>query len=327
VVTYAGSPKAGDADRQFEILARTRSTMFATGAAYLSLVEKSGLVPADRWDLACLRSILSTGSPLPDSTWQWVHRAVKPDVHLGSDTGGTDICSGFIGSNPLEPVYLGELQGPLLGVDVQAWDDDGRQVLSEVGEMVIRQPMPSMPIHLWNDPDGTRYRDTYFVEFPGMWVQGDWITETERGGFIVHGRSDATLNRAGVRLGSADIYAALQHVPEIAQSMVIGVEHDTGYYMPLFVELAAGAELTNDLRQKITRTIREHASARHVPDEIIATPGIPLTHAGKRIEVPVKRLFTGQAATEAVNIGSLTNPETVNFFARQATAFLARQHR
>lgn len=326
VVTYAGSPKAGDADRQFEIIARTRSTMFATGAAYLSLVEKSGLIPAERWDLSCLRSILSTGSPLPDSTWQWVHRAVKTDVHLGSDTGGTDICSGFIGSNPLEPVYLGELQGPLLGVDVQAWGDDGRQVLGEVGEMVIRQPMPSMPIHLWNDPDGTRYHDTYFSAFPGVWVQGDWITETARGGFIVHGRSDATLNRAGVRLGSADIYAALQHVPEVAQSMVIGVEHGTGYYMPLFVELAAGAELTDDLRQSIIATIREHASARHVPDEIIAAPGIPLTHAGKRIEVPIKRLFTGRTPAEAVNIGSLTNPETVDFFVHQATAFLAHQH-
>jgi acetoacetyl-CoA synthetase len=323
VVTYSGSPKAGDADRQFEILARTGATMFAAGAAYLSLVEKSGLVPAERWDLSALRAILSTGSPLPDSTWQWVHRAVKPDVHLGSDSGGTDICSGFVGSNPLEPVRLGELQGPLLGVDVQAWDEDGRRVIGEVGEMVIRQPMPSMPLRLWNDPDGARYRETYFSTFPGAWVQGDWITETERGTIIVHGRSDATLNRAGVRLGSSDIYAAMQLIPEVVQSMVVGVERPGGYYMPLFVELADGTELTGELRERINRTIRATASARHVPDEIIAAPGIPVTHAGKRIEVPVKRMFSGRAPEEVVNTGSLANPETVDFFVDRARAFQA----
>jgi acetoacetyl-CoA synthetase len=323
VVTYSGSPKAGDADRQFEILARTGATMFATGAAYLSLVEKSGLVPADRWDLSALRAILSTGSPLPDSTWQWVHRAVKPDVHLGSDSGGTDICSGFVGSNPLEPVRLGELQGPLLGVDVQAWGEDGRRVIGEVGEMVIRQPMPSMPLRLWNDPDGARYRETYFATFPSVWVQGDWITETERGTIVVHGRSDATLNRSGVRLGSSDIYAALQLIPEVVQSMVIGVEHPGGYYMPLFVQLADGAELTEELRERINRTIRSTASARHVPDEIIPAPGIPVTHAGKRIEVPVKRMFTGRAPADVVNTGSLANPETVDFFVERARAFQA----
>lgn len=323
VVTYSGSPKAGDADRQFEVLARTGATMFATGAAYLSLVEKSGLVPAQRWDLSALRAILSTGSPLPDSTWQWVHRAVKPDVHLGSDSGGTDICSGFVGSNPLEPVRLGELQGPLLGVDVQAWDEDGRRVIGEVGEMVIRQPMPSMPLRLWNDPDGARYRETYFSTFPSVWVQGDWITETERGTVIVHGRSDATLNRAGVRLGSSDIYAAMQLIPEVVQSMVIGVERPGGYYMPLFVELADGTELTGELRERINSTIRATASARHVPDEIITAPGIPVTHAGKRIEVPVKRMFTGRAPDEVVNTGSLANPETVGFFVDRARAFQA----
>ncbi|MDI3329962.1 MAG: acetoacetate--CoA ligase [Micrococcus sp.] len=323
VVTYSGSPKAGDADRQFEILARTKATMFATGAAYLSLVEKSGLVPAERWDLSALRAILSTGSPLPDSTWQWVHSAVKPDVHLGSDSGGTDICSGFVGSNPLEPVRLGELQGPLLGVDVQAWNEDGQRVIGEVGEMVIRQPMPSMPLRLWNDPDGARYRETYFSTYPGVWVQGDWITETERGTIIVHGRSDATLNRSGVRLGSSDIYAALQLIPEVVQSMVIGVEHPGGYYMPLFVELAEGAELTDELRERINRTIRSTASARHVPDQIIAAPGIPVTHAGKRIEVPVKRMFTGRAPQDVVNTGSLANPETVPFFVDRARAFQA----
>lgn len=321
VVTYAGSPKAGDADRQFEIIERTGATMFATGAAYLSLVEKSGLVPGRRWDLSRLRSILSTGSPLPDSTWQWVHEAVRAQVHLGSDSGGTDICSGFIGSNPLEPVHRGELQGPLLGVDVQVWDDSGERVRGEVGEMVIRQPMPSMPVGLWNDPDGSRYRDTYFSVFPGAWVQGDWITETERGGFVVHGRSDATLNRQGVRLGSADLYSALQHVPEVVQSMVLGIEEPGGYYMPLYVQLAPGAELTEELDARIRRTIRERASARHVPDAILTAPGIPVTHAGKRIEVPLKRVFTGRPAEQAVNLGSVANPEAVDFFLAEAAAY------
>ncbi|MEV4902090.1 acetoacetate--CoA ligase [Citricoccus sp. NPDC055426] len=321
VVTYSGSPKAGDADRQFEIIERTGATMFATGAAYLSLVEKSGLVPGQRWDLSRLRSILSTGSPLPDSTWQWVHEAVRDQVHLGSDTGGTDICSGFIGSNPLEPVHLGELQGPLLGVDVQVWNEDGERVRGEVGEMVIRQPMPSMPVGLWNDPDGTRYRDTYFSVFPGSWVQGDWITETERGGFVVHGRSDATLNRQGVRLGSADIYSALQHVPEVVQSMVLGIEEPGGYYMPLYVQLAEGTELTAELEERIRRTIRERASARHVPDAVLTAPGVPVTHAGKRIEVPLKRVFTGRPAEQAINRGSLANPEAVEFFLTEAAAY------
>ncbi len=324
VVTYSGSPKAGDADRQFEIIDRTGATMFATGAAYLSLVEKSGLVPGERWDLSRLRNILSTGSPLPDSTWQWVHDAVRREVHLGSDTGGTDICSGFIGSNLLEPVHLGELQGPLLAVDVQVWDDAGQRVYGEVGEMVIRQPMPSMPVALWNDPDGSRYRDTYFSVFPGAWVQGDWITETERGGFVVHGRSDATLNRQGVRLGSADIYSALQHVPEVVQSMVLGIEEPGGYYMPLYVQLAEGAELTEELDARIRSTIRQYASARHVPDVVKVAPGVPVTHAGKRIEVPLKRVFTGRPAEQAVNRGSLANPETVAFYVEEAAAYRAR---
>lgn len=331
VVTYPGSPTFARKDRQFEIIARTGATMFATGAAYLSLVEKAGFQPGRYWDLSRLRSILSTGSPLPDSTWLWVHEDVKADVHLGSDTGGTDICSGFIGSNPLEPVHLGELQGPQLGVAVEARAEDGHKVIGKVGEMIIHRPMPSMPVCFWNDEDGSKYHASYFQKFPGVWAQGDWITETESGTFIVHGRSDATLNRQGVRMGSADIYAALQHVPEIRDALVIGLEQpEGGYYMPLFVVLDDNTKLTDKLKAEIRTTIRHHTSARHVPDEIIAAPAVPITHAQKRVEVPIKKLFAGYPPDAALNRGSLANPESIDWYITQARNYVEssvlRQH-
>ncbi len=326
VVTYGGSPLFGSPDRQFNIIARTRTTMFATGAAYLSLVEKSGLEPGRTHDLAALASVMSTGSPLPSSTWRWFHDHVKHDVHLGSDSGGTDVCSGFVGSNPLEAVHLGEIQGPLLGVAVEAWSEQGRRVVGEVGEMVITRPMPSMPLFFWGD-DGSRYRSSYFEKFPGIWTQGDWITETVDGAFVVHGRSDATLNRAGVRLGSADIYAALQYLPEVRESVVIGLEQpDGGYYMALFVVLGDGCQFNEELKERIRQTIRERASARHVPDEIILAPAIPVTHAQKKIEVPLKRLFAGQSPDTAINRGSLANPESIDWFIERAERYLAGSH-
>jgi acetoacetyl-CoA synthetase len=319
VVTYAGSPTYGRADRQFDIIARTGTTIFATGAAYLSRVQSAELSPRRDWDLSQLRSIMSTGSPLPDSTWQWVHEHVKADVHLGSDSGGTEICSAFIGSNPLEPVHLGRLQGPELGVAVQAWDDSGARVIGEVGEMVITRPLPSMPVALWNDPDGARYSAAYFERFPGVWTHGDWITETPEGEFIVHGRSDATLNRGGVRLGSSDIYAALEPVAEVLDALVVGAEEpDGGYYMPLFVVLAHDAELTDELATRINAIIREQTSPRHVPDEIIAAPAVPMTHTLKKAEVPVKKLFAGHDPSSAIAKGSLTNPDSIDFYVEQA---------
>ncbi|MDL9978477.1 acetoacetate--CoA ligase [Microbacterium candidum] len=319
VVTYAGSPTLGDPARQFDVIERTGVTMFGVGAAYLSLVEKSGARPRERWCLRTLRSILSTGSPLPPSTWRWVHEAVKADVHLGSDSGGTDICSGFVGSNPLSPVHLGESQGPLLGVAVESWDASGRRVVGEVGEMVVTRPMPSMPVRLWNDPGDARYRESYFALFSGVWAQGDWIEETARGGFIVHGRSDATLNRQGVRLGSGDIYAAIQDLPEIADSVVLGIETpDGGYWMPLFVRLTAGVDLDDALRDRVNTTIRTRTSARHVPDEIIACPDIPVTHAGKRIEVPLKKLFMGRPLDLDAVRGTLADPDSLAWFLERA---------
>lgn len=323
VVTYAGSPTYGRPDHQFEILAATGATMFATGAAYLQLVERSGLRPEVTHDLSQLRSILSTGSPLPVSTWLWVHEQVKRDVHLGSDTGGTDICSGFIGSNPLEPVHAGLLQGPLLGVAVEARDESGARVIDAVGDLVVRRPMPSMPLFLWGDDSGEKYESSYFEKWPGEWAQGDWITETRSGEFVVHGRSDATLNRQGVRIGPADIYAAVSEIAEVSESLVIGVElPGGGYYMPLFVVLKDGSTVVPDeLRERIAARIRSRASARHVPDEVIAAPAIPVTHAGKKLEVPVKKLFTGMPAERAVNLDSVANPDSVAWFVERAREF------
>lgn len=323
VVTYSGSPFAGGADRQFEIMALTGATAFMTGAGYLSAIQKQGLRPGDRWDLTPLRLVFSTGSPLPESTWTWFHDAVKAECHLGSVSGGTDICSGFIGSNMLEPVVLGELQGPALGVAIAAWNDEGKPVLNEVGEMVITQPMPSMPLYFWDDIDGSKYRSAYFDKFDGAWAQGDWITQTDRGSFVVHGRSDATLNRGGVRLGSADIYEVLQAMPEIRDSMVLGIELPQGdYYMPLFIVLQEGQQLTDELKQRIEGNIRAHTSARHVPDDIRVAPEIPVTHAGKKIEVPIKKLFSGVPADKAINFGALANVHAADWFIEQARIFL-----
>src|SRR5690625_1105247 len=332
VVVYGGSPTVNAPDRQFEVIAKTGATRFGVGAPYLTLVERSGLSPGQRWDLSGLKSILSTAAPLPASTWRWVHEHVKPTVRLGSDSGGTDICSGFIGTNPLEPVRLGELQGPMLGVAAQAFDDDGNAVFDEVGELVITEPMPSMPIYLWGDtPDDQRYRATYFERFPrteqyphGVWAHGDWVRHTSRGSFIVSGRSDATLNRQGVRLGTAEIYAALGDISEVVESTVIGVEEPHGeYWMPLFVQLSDDAELSAELQERITDGIRAQASARHVPDEIIPVPEIPVTHSGKRIEVPLKKLFTGQDPARAINADALANPGSIEEFIQLAAQRMA----
>ena len=326
VVTYDGSPTVGGIDRQFDVLARTGATMFATGAAYLSLVEKSGLTPGSTFDLSRLRRVMSTGSPLPPSTWSWFHEAVKEQVHLGSDSGGTDICSGFLGSNPMEPVRLGELQGACLGAAVETWTATGGRIFNELGEMVVTRAMPSMPIFFWNDPEGHLYQDAYFDQYPGIWRHGDWITETPNGAFTVQGRSDATLNRNGVRLGTADIYAAVDEMPQIKQSLVIGVEiPGGGYYMPLFVELAEGIDLDTELITTINSKIRVQTTARHVPDEIVLVLGIPVSHANKRLEVPIKRLFLGFDPQKALNIGSVANPEALDWFIDRAKGFAAEQ--
>ena len=315
IITYDGSPVSPEPDAMFAICARQRVTWFGTGAAYLTICERAGTRPGDRYDLSALRSIMSTGSPLPDSVWHWVYDAVKRDVLLGSDCGGTDVCSAFIGSNPLLPVYAGEMQAPDLGVRVESWSDTGEPLVGEVGEMVVTAPMPSMPVAFWNDPDGSRYRDAYFDTFPGVWRHGDWLTVTRNGTYVVHGRSDSTINRGGVRMGSADIYAAVDALPEIAGSLGIGAEMPGGdYYMPLFVVLSPGAELSDELRNRIRRAIREQVSPRHVPDDIVPVEAVPATVTGKRLEVPIKRLIQGVPPDKAVNRATVANPDVLDWY-------------
>ena len=326
IITYDGSPAFGEPDALFGICAGQRATRFGTGAAYLTLCEKAGTRPGDRYDLSALRAILSTGSPLPESAWRWVYDAVKKDLLLGSDCGGTDVCTAFIGTNPLLPVYAGEMQAPYLGVGIEAWSAAGEPVVGQVGEMVITAPMPSMPVRFWNDPDGSRYRDAYFSTFPGVWRHGDWMTVTAGGTYVVHGRSDSTINRGGVRMGSADIYQAVDALPEIAASLVIGAELPDGdYYMPLFVVLAPGATLDDDLVTRIRRSIRADVSPRHVPDDIVAAPGVPVTVTGKKLEVPVKRLLQGIPEATAVNRATVANPDVLDWYADYAARYRQRR--
>lgn len=260
-------------------------------------MAKFGIDPAVH-DLSSIRVVGCTGSALPASAYPWVRDHVGERVLLASISGGTDVVSGFAGGAPNTPVWAGELSAPHLGVALAAYDTEGRPVVDQVGELVVTRPMPSMPLYFWNDPDGTRYRDAYFSSYPGVWRHGDWITLTSHGSVIVHGRSDSTLNRNGVRLGSADIHDVVERLPEITEALVIGAEEpDGGYWMPLFVVLAAGVALDDALREKIREAIRNGASPRHVPDEILEVPGIPHARTGKKLEVPVKRLLQGAPIT------------------------------
>ncbi|UUN25702.1 acetoacetate--CoA ligase [Streptomyces sp. FIT100] len=315
VILYDGSPGYPETGAQWAIAERTGSTLFGTSAAYVMACRKAGVHPGRDHDLSRIQCVATTGSPLPPDGFRWLHDEVREDLWIASVSGGTDVCSCFAGAVPTLPVHIGELQAPCLGTDLQAWDPHGKPLTGEVGELVVTNPMPSMPIHFWNDPDGSRYRDSYFEMYPGVWRHGDWITLTDHGSVIIHGRSDSTLNRQGVRMGSADIYEAVERLPEIRESLVIGLEEaDGGYWMPLFVHLAPGATLDDDLRDRIKRTIREQLSPRHVPDDIIEVPGIPHTLTGKRIEVPVKRLLQGTALTKAVNPGSVDNIDLLRFY-------------
>ncbi|WP_320775323.1 acetoacetate--CoA ligase [Streptomyces sp. CRN 30] len=318
IVLYDGSPGYPDTGAQWTIAERTGATLFGTSAAYVMACRKAGVHPARDHDLAAMQCVATTGSPLPPDGFRWLHDEFADaghDLWIASVSGGTDVCSCFAGAVPTLPVHIGELQAPGLGTDLQAWDPDGNPLVDEVGELVVTNPMPSMPIRFWNDPDGSRYRDSYFATYPGVWRHGDWITLTPRGSVVIHGRSDSTLNRQGVRMGSADIYEAVERLPEIKESLVIGVEQpDGGYWMPLFVHLAPGATLDEVLLTRIKRTIREQLSPRHVPDEVIEVPGIPHTLTGKRIEVPVKRILQGTPLEKAANPGSIDDLDLLRFY-------------
>ncbi|QKW05407.1 acetoacetate--CoA ligase [Streptomyces sp. NA04227] len=321
VVLYDGSPGHPDTGAQWRIAERTGATFFGTSAAYVMACRKAEVHPGRDHDLSRVRCVATTGSPLPPDGFRWLHDEVRENLWIASVSGGTDVCSCFAGGVPTLPVYIGELQAPSLGTDLQSWDPAGKPLVDEVGELVVTNPLPSMPLHFWNDPDGSRYHDSYFDTYPGVWRHGDWITLTGRGSVVIHGRSDSTLNRQGVRMGSADIYEAVERLPEIRESLVIGVElPDGGYWMPLFVHLAPGAALDDALRNKVKQTLRTQLSPRHVPDEIIEIDAVPHTLTGKRLEVPVKRLLQGTPLAKAVNPGSVDRVELLAFYEDLARA-------
>jgi acetoacetyl-CoA synthetase len=319
IVLYDGSPAHPDIDAVWRVAQDTGASMVGVGAGYLVAGEKAQARPGRDLDLSRLRSVLQTGSTLPPTAWQWTYEHVKSDMWLQSISGGTDVCSVLAGGVPLLPVYAARLQAPSLGVALEAWDPDGKPVIGQEGELVVTRPMPSMPLYLWNDPDGRRHHESYFDTFPGVWRHGDWITMDPDLTVVISGRSDSTLNRKGVRMGSADIYAVVEQFPEIADSLVIGIElPDGGYFMPLFVVAAEGSAIDDDLRSRITSAIRSQESPRHVPDDIIEVPAVPRTLTGKKLEVPVKRILQGAEPGDVASSGAVTDPEMLTWFERFA---------
>lgn len=316
IVLYDGSPGYPNLNVLWELAQNARITHFGTSAPFLVSCMKNGLVPKNDFDLSPMRGIGSTGSPLPPEAFDWVYENVKPDIWLSSMAGGTDVCTAWVGGNPLLPVYEGEIQCRCLGCAMESWDEDGKPVpAGSVGEMVVTKPMPSMPVYFWNDPDGERYRTSYFEEYPGVWRQGDWLCITPRDSLIILGRSDATLNRQGVRIGTAEIYRALDKIPAIQDSLVINLERPDGSdWMPLFVTLAQGATLDDALIALVRKTLRSDYSPRHVPDAIFVVPKIPYTISGKKMETPVKKILQRKPLDKAYNRDSMKNPSAMDFF-------------
>ncbi|MEV0541365.1 acetoacetate--CoA ligase [Nocardia salmonicida] len=317
IVTYDGSPTAGGPDALWRLAAQVGATVFGTSPGYVLGCIKAGSVPRADHDLSALRSVGITGSSLPVSSALWLNENAGEHVQVNSISGGTDVVSAFVGGVPTVPVWPGELSAPYLGVALDAFDEQGLPVRGEVGELVVTAPMPSMPVSFWRDDDEKRYHAAYFDTFPGVWRHGDWITLTEHGSIVVHGRSDSTLNRHGIRMGSADIYQVVEQFPEIAEALVIGAEQpDGGYWMPLFVLLAPGAELTEDLKTRLATAIRTEVSPRHVPDEIREAPGIPHTRTGKKLEVPIKKLFQGADPARVVERSAVDDPALLDWYAQ-----------
>jgi acetoacetyl-CoA synthetase len=317
IVLYDGNPGHPDMTRLWQLAADAGVTTFGTSASFIAQCMKDGVEPAaDGRDLSALSAVGSTGSPLAPEGFQWVYDHLGSDTWLFSTSGGTDVCTAFVGGVPTLPVYRGELQGRSLGCAVESWDPDGRPLTGEVGELVITQTMPSMPTQLWNDADGSRYRDSYFDMFPGIWRHGDWIEITERGTAIISGRSDATINRGGIRMGTAEIYRAVLALDEIVDALVVDVDG----WMPLFVVLREGATLDDALVERIAARVREDCSPRHVPNEVHAVAEVPRTLSGKVLEIPVKRILQGVDPARAASRDSLRDPAALDWFVEFAAA-------
>jgi len=315
VVLYDGSPGYPDLNVLWQFAEQAKIHHFGTSAPFIIACMKRELSPKGSFDLSHLKSIGSTGAPLPPEGFDWVYENVSPEVWLCSMSGGTDVCTAFVGGCPTRPVYEGEIQCRALGCSMYAFDENGEPLQDEVGEMVITKPMPSMPIYFWNDEGKERYRDSYFDMFPGIWRHGDWLKITPRDTLLILGRSDATLNRQGVRIGTAEIYRTLHKINGIEDSLIVNLELPNGdHYMPLFVVLPKGQPLSPTLRQAITTKLKQDCSPRHVPDEIIAIPEVPYTMSGKKLEAPVKKILLGHTVGKAANKDAMKNPDALDFF-------------
>jgi acetoacetyl-CoA synthetase len=312
---YDGNPAHPDPGVLWELAAEAGATLFGASPSYVELMKKAGVVPGKTYDLSKLRTILPAGSPVSAEVTAWFYRNVKADLWVATGSGGTEFCCGLVGGVPTLPVYAGEIQARSLGVAAYAFNERGESVVDELGELVITEPMPSMPVRLWGDEDHRRYRETYFEDFPGVWRQGDFFRINKRGGCFVLGRSDATLNRHGVRIGTAEIYRTLDQLEEIDDSLIVNLDlPDGGFYMPLFVALRRGLRLDEALERRIRDRLRHDYTPRHVPDKIIQVPAIPTTLTGKKLEVPVRKILVGVPAETAANRNAMANPEALDFF-------------
>jgi acetoacetyl-CoA synthetase len=323
IVLFDGNPAHPAPDRLWQVVAEHNVTVFGCGAAFLAAQRKAGVRPGAEFDLSVLRGMFVTGSPLPTEGFHWVYEAIGPDLFLQSASGGTDVCTCFVGGTPLLPVRAGEIAAPQLGVHACAFDDTGSPIVDQMGELVVTTPMPSMPVGFWNDPDKRRYRATYFDKYPGTWRHGDWVVFNSRGASVISGRSDGTLNRGGVRLGTSEFYSVLEDIPEISDSLIVHVEDTAGGMgdLVLFVVPTTGADVDDALRGRITGALRDRLSPRHVPDHVIAAPAIPYNLTNKKLEVPVKRILQGESVDRTVSPGALRNPESIGFYEQLAQRF------
>ena len=324
ILLYDGSPSWPDSQALWRFIDRRGVTLFGCGATFLVNCMKAGLRPRGFVALDRLRAINSTGSPLSEDGFRWVYDAVKPNLWLASVSGGTDIASGFVACSPTLPVYAGEIQCRELGVAAYAFDEAGQPITDKMGELVVTKPMPSMPVRFWNDHGNRRYLESYFEMFPGVWRQGDWIRITSRGTCVIYGRSDTTINRHGIRIGTAEIYRVVEELPEILDSLVVDLEFlGRDSFMPLFVVLAPGFDLDDPLKTQITDHIRRRGSARHVPSAIYRIDEVPRTLTGKKMELPVRKLLLGSPADKVASADAMLNPGSLAYFIDLAASLTA----
>ena len=315
IVLYDGNPGYNRIDKLWQLVSDFKVNHFGTSAPYILANMKMGIDLVEKYDFTSLRSIGSTGSPLPPEGFDYIYTRVKKDVWLHSMSGGTDVCTAFVGGCPWKPVYEGVIQCRTLGSPIEVWNENAQPIIGEEGELVLTKPMPSMPVYFWNDPEMKRYTESYFENFPGYWRHGDWVMLTPTGGLIIYGRSDATLNRQGVRIGTSEIYRAILKLPVILDSLIINLEQKDGsHFMPLFVKLEENIILDDAIKKEIKSLLRKECSPRHVPDEIYQVADIPYTLSGKKMEAPIKKILMGMDVQKSINKDTMRNPESVAYY-------------